>query len=170
MLPIFTLVICPQSSVIISTTRRVHKSIFCFKNTFTCSDFCYGLSRFLLTYGDRKIAKQFIELVDKSLTYTISQTNEDGVIKASVLYPALNNPLRVYNVDLSQKVLSPVTDNKPSATWSFGDSRASFVALRCIDKCKLPTQRVWKHWKSWLLLENSRNFKGKYSQIFRLQI
>lgn len=42
--------------------------------------YAYGLSRFLLTYGDEKLAKQFIDLVDKSLTYTISQTNSDGVI------------------------------------------------------------------------------------------
>ncbi len=42
--------------------------------------YAYGLSRFLLTYGDKKLAEQFIELIDKSLEYTISQTNEDGVI------------------------------------------------------------------------------------------
>ncbi len=42
--------------------------------------YAYGLTRFLLTYGDEKTAENFIELVDKSLTYTISQTNSNGVI------------------------------------------------------------------------------------------
>lgn len=42
--------------------------------------YAYGLTRFLLTYGDKKTAENFIELVDKSLTYTISQTNSNGII------------------------------------------------------------------------------------------
>lgn len=42
--------------------------------------YAYGLTRFLLTYGDKKTAENFIELIDKSLTYTISQTNSNGVI------------------------------------------------------------------------------------------
>ncbi|MDE6967613.1 MAG: hypothetical protein K2P12_03060, partial [Clostridia bacterium] len=42
--------------------------------------YAYGLSRFLLTYGDIKTAQNFIDAVDKCLTYTISQTNENGVI------------------------------------------------------------------------------------------
>lgn len=42
--------------------------------------YAYGLSRFLLTYGDKKLADDFVELVDKCLAYTISQTNENGVI------------------------------------------------------------------------------------------
>lgn len=42
--------------------------------------YAYGLSRFLLAYGDRALAEKFIHLIDKCLTYTLSQTNEDGVI------------------------------------------------------------------------------------------
>ncbi len=66
--------------------------------------YAYGLSRFLLTYGDRKIAKQFIELVDKSLTYTISQTNEDGVIASDS--DELENRLESGNANLCTSTLA----------------------------------------------------------------
>ncbi len=66
--------------------------------------YAYGLSRFLLTYGDRKIAKKFIELVDKSLTYTISQTNEDGVIASDS--DELENRLESGNANLCTSTLA----------------------------------------------------------------
>lgn len=62
------------------------------------------MSRFLLTYGDRKIAEQFIELVDKSLTYTISQTNEDGVIASDS--DELENRLESGNANLCTSTLA----------------------------------------------------------------
>lgn len=42
--------------------------------------YAYGLSRFLLTYGDKQLALKFVDLIDNCLTYTISQTNSNGVI------------------------------------------------------------------------------------------
>lgn len=44
--------------------------------------YAYGLSRFLLAYGDKKLALSFINLIDKCLEYTLSQINSDGVVKS----------------------------------------------------------------------------------------
>jgi len=44
--------------------------------------YAYGLARFLLTYGDKQLAENFVELIDKCLAYTLSQTNSDGVISS----------------------------------------------------------------------------------------
>lgn len=66
--------------------------------------YAYGLARYLLTYGDKKLATDFIDLIDKSLTYTISQTNEDGVIKSDS--DELENRLESGNANLCTSTLA----------------------------------------------------------------
>ena len=44
--------------------------------------YAYGLTRFLLTYGQKSLAKAFIKPLKWCLDYTLNKTNQDGVIES----------------------------------------------------------------------------------------
>ncbi len=44
--------------------------------------YVYGLTRFLLTYGDKKLAKHFIKPIQWCIQYSLSKKNSDGLIES----------------------------------------------------------------------------------------
>ncbi|MGN0789724.1 MAG: glycosyl hydrolase family 65 protein [Christensenellales bacterium] len=66
--------------------------------------YAYGLSRFLLAYGDENLAQSFVEPIDKCLEYTLSQITDDGVVRSDS--DELENRLESGNANLCTSTLA----------------------------------------------------------------
>ncbi|MGN0761560.1 MAG: hypothetical protein ACI4MV_06445 [Christensenellales bacterium] len=66
--------------------------------------YAYGLSRFLLAYGDKNLAQSFVEPIDKCLEYTLSQINDAGVVRSDS--DELENRLESGNANLCTSTLA----------------------------------------------------------------
>ncbi len=66
--------------------------------------YAYGLSRFLLSYGDKSLAETFLEPLRQTLEYTLSQKNESGVIMSDS--DELENRFESGNANLSTSCLT----------------------------------------------------------------
>ncbi|MGN0797449.1 MAG: glycosyl hydrolase family 65 protein [Christensenellales bacterium] len=66
--------------------------------------YAYGLSRFLLAYGDKNLALSFVEPIDNCMEYTLSQINENGVVRSDS--DELENRLESGNANLCTSTLA----------------------------------------------------------------